>query len=279
MTTALQTVSFDFYGDSLIAVKDNSSNEIYAAITHILRGIGFSKKQIEYQIKKITTDILFKFFTKKFPGSDLGLPNVNEIWCISNRRLPMMLTKIRITPKMKREHPEVTDKLLIYQDKCADVLAQVFIDKTQIIDRQTLIDLTDKINSLNETMCSMKEEIIELKSSLKKPMVSKSKNSKWAIRMFPKYQALMDYFHIDRTKLYHNLFLELQNIYPDINLNQLKDDYCQENEVDECFTLDVIENSNSLRVLFEGLVDGLLEKYHLDKCPRRSRHSCKTIFR
>lgn len=175
MTTALQTVSFDFYGDSLIAVKDNSSNEIYAAITHILRGIGFSKKQIEYQIKKITTDILFKFFTKKFPGSDLGLPNVNEIWCISNRRLPMMLTKIRITPKMKREHPEVTDKLLIYQDKCANVLAQVFIDKTQTIDRQTIINLTNEINILNETISSMKDEIIELKSSLKKPMVTKTR--------------------------------------------------------------------------------------------------------
>lgn len=30
--TALQTSTFDFYGDELIALKDNSTGEIYTAI-------------------------------------------------------------------------------------------------------------------------------------------------------------------------------------------------------------------------------------------------------
>ena len=62
MTTTLQTTDFDFYGDSLIAIKDNTSNEIYTAITHVLRGIGFNPKQIEHQQNKILNDELLKSF-------------------------------------------------------------------------------------------------------------------------------------------------------------------------------------------------------------------------
>ena len=47
--TALQVTSFDFYGDNLIALQDNATGEIYTAITHVLRGIGFTDKQIEHQ--------------------------------------------------------------------------------------------------------------------------------------------------------------------------------------------------------------------------------------
>lgn len=42
MTTALQTTSFDFYGDELLAIKDNASGEIYTSINTVLRGIGFT---------------------------------------------------------------------------------------------------------------------------------------------------------------------------------------------------------------------------------------------
>ena len=51
--TALQVTNFNFYGDDLIALKDNATGEIYTAITHILRGIGFNSKQVEYQQNKI----------------------------------------------------------------------------------------------------------------------------------------------------------------------------------------------------------------------------------
>ena len=36
--TALQVTDFNFYGDNLIALKDNATGEIYTAITHILNG-------------------------------------------------------------------------------------------------------------------------------------------------------------------------------------------------------------------------------------------------
>lgn len=52
-------------------------------------------------------------------------------------------------------------------------------------------------------------------------------------------------------------------MHPDIEINQIVDDYCYENKLDSCFTLDAIEHEKGVRKLFECIVDGLLEKYDL----------------
>lgn len=41
-STALQVTNFNFYGDELIALKDNATGEIYTSINHVLKGIGFT---------------------------------------------------------------------------------------------------------------------------------------------------------------------------------------------------------------------------------------------
>ena len=43
--TGLQVTNFNFYGDELIALKDNATGEIYTSINSILRGIGFTDKE------------------------------------------------------------------------------------------------------------------------------------------------------------------------------------------------------------------------------------------
>lgn len=268
--TALQVTDFDFYGDNLIALKDNATGEIYTAISHILRGIGFNPKQVEHQQNKILKDELLKSHTLKFSGVDLNMPSVNEIWCISQRKLPIALAKINITPKMKKEQPELSEKLLTYQDKCADVLASVFIDHKTVSDinmqpiTEALTSITNTLTTLALTMTSMQQEINVIKDSQEdKPKLPKKKWSYWSTKMFPKYQLLTDYFHITHKELYKNLYRELQNTYPDIDLNQEIDDYCYENNLELAYTLDVIEHNLTLRKLFESIVDNLLEKYNL----------------
>lgn len=276
--TALQVTNFNFYGDDLIALRDNATGNIYAAINHILKGIGFNENQIMYQQRKLLHDELLKSHLVKFLGVDLNMPSINEIWCISNRKLPMALAKISITPKMKKEQPEMSEKLLRYQDKCADVLASVFIDHktTSDINLQPLIDT---LTTLTQSMTTMQQDMTQLKESQQslQKQIPKKKFSSWTSKMFPKYQLLMDYFDITRKELYHNLYIELQNTYPDIDISQEQDDYCFENGLDSCFTLDVIEHNKNLRMLFSQLVDDLLEKYNLasteDEVTRR-----KTIF-
>ena len=268
--TALQVTDFNFYGDELIALKDNATGEIYTAITHILRGIGFNSKQVEHQQNKILKDELLKSHTLKFSGVDLNMPSVNEIWCISQRKLPIALAKINITPKMKKEQPELSKRLLTYQDKCADVLASVFIDRKTISDMnmqpitETLNAITNTLTTLTQAITSMQQEINAIKDSQEdKPKLSKKKWSYWSTKMYPKYQLLTDYFHITHKELYKNLYRELQNTYPDIDLNQEIDDYCYENKLESAYTLDVIEHNLTLRKLFESVVDNLLNKYNL----------------
>lgn len=124
----------------------------------------------------------------------------------------------------------------------------------------TLTSITNTLTTLTQTIASMQQEI----NFLKKPQqLPKKKQSYWSTKMFPKYQLLTDYFQISYKELYKNLYNEMKNTYPDIDLNQEIDDYCYENSLESCYTLDVIEHNKTLRKLFESIVDNLLEQNNL----------------
>lgn len=234
--TALQVTDFNFYGDELIALKDNATGEIYTAINSILRGIGFTDKE---QIRKrrdkwINDPVISKgISTFNIPTTE-GVTkkdtpmNYQEVYCISQHKLPIALVKINITPKMKQNQPELASKLELYQDKCADVLALVFIDHQTVSDiniqplADALTSVTNTLTTLTQTMTSMQQEINEIKKSQQKP---KRRYSYWSSKMYSKYQLLTEYFQISNSELYKNLYIELQNMYPDIDLNQMVDDF------------------------------------------------------
>ena len=272
--TALQVTDFNFYGDELIALKDNATGEIYTAINSILRGIGFiDRDQIRKRRDKWINDPVISKGVVKFniPIQEVVTKNDTtlldkETYCISQHKLPIALAKINITPKMKQTQPELASKLELYQDKCADVLASVFIDHKTVSDMnmqpitETLNTITNTLTTLTQTIASMQQEINFLKKSQQLP---KKKWSYWSTKMFPKYQLLTDYFQISYKELYKNLYNEMNNTYPDIDLNQEIDDYCYENHLESCYTLDVIEHNKTLRKLFESIVDNLLEQNNL----------------
>ncbi|WP_368273452.1 phage antirepressor N-terminal domain-containing protein [Enterocloster bolteae] len=260
---ALQVTNFDFYGDSLIAIRDNATGEIYTAINHILRNLGFTERQVRHNREKWINDVIVSKGCQNFVIPDESGAIQNTI-CISNRKLPIALTKINITPKMKRDQPELTSKLELYQDKCADVLASVLDHKS--VSDINLQPLVDAITILSSSVMTMQQDIISIKQNQEniQKQIPKKRFSFWATKMFPKYQLLMDYFAIAENKnLYKELYREFHNIYPDIELNQVVDDYCYENKLESCYTLDAIEHDKTVRVLFEAMVDSLLEKYEL----------------
>lgn len=266
--TALQVTDFNFYGDNLIALKDNATGEIYTAINSVLRGIGFKDEQVRYQRSKWIKDKTLSKGVLKFNIPTNGGYQLTE--CISVHKLPLGLAKINITKRLERDYPNITEKLELYQDKCADVLASVFINNKSVSDisMQPIIEalstITNTLTTLAQTMTSMQQEINIIKDSQEdKSKLSKKKWSYWSTKMYPKYQLLTDYFHITHKELYKNLYRELQNTYPDIDLNQEVDDYCYENNLESAYTLDVIEHNLTLRKLFESIVDNLLGKYNL----------------
>ena len=125
--------------------------------------------------------------------------------------------------------------------------------------------LANAIENINITLLSLNDRLTKLEENQIKIQKSlpKKKFSYWSTKMFPKYQLLTDYFNISNRELYKELFKELKNTYPDIELNQIVDDYCYENKLDSCFTLDAIEHNKTIRTAFESMVDSLLEKYNL----------------
>ena len=278
--TALQVTNFNFYGDELIALKDNATGEIYTSINSVLRGIGFTDKdQIRKRRDKWINDIVISKGVVKFniptqgvvAKNDTTLFDEKDTYCISQHKLPLALAKITITPKMKKTQSELVSKLELYQDKCADVLASVFLDH-KTTDQITMQPILDTLNTftktVNDTLLSLNERMSKLEESQEqvKKSLPKKKFSYWNSKMFPKYQLLMDYFEIPTGKngiLYKELYKEFHNTYPDIEINQIVDDYCYDNGLDSCFTLDAIEHDKTIRKLFESMVDGLLEKYEL----------------
>lgn len=149
----------------------------------------------------------------------------------------------------------------------------------------TINSLISTMKTISDTMLeiqkSTNERLDKLENSLQdsqsvKLNLPKKKWSYWASKMYPKYQLLTDYFHISNTELYKNLYMELQNTYPDIDLNQEIDDYCYENKLESAYTLDVIEHNLTLRKAYENIVDTLLNKYNLSDGNYETRYT--TIF-
>ena len=125
---------------------------------------------------------------------------------------------------------------------------------------QSVNNLVQKIDNKFD---SLEARVSTLENTTPKSLPKKQRFTYWQSKMFPKYQALAEYFEIQLKDLYKNLYREFQNMYPDIELNQIVDDYCYENRLETCYTLDAIEHDKTVRVLFEQLVDTLLEKYDL----------------
>ena len=138
---------------------------------------------------------------------------------------------------------------------------------------QSVNNLVQKIDNKFD---SLEARISTLENTTPKSLPKKQRFTYWQSKMFPKYQLLTDYFNISNRELYKELFRELQNTYPDIDLNQIIDDYCYENHLDTCFTLDAIEHNKEIRTLYETMVDNLLAKYNLTENLSDTKY--KTIF-
>ena len=121
-----------------LAVKDVEFNSavlraaqiedvIWVGVKWICDGLGLSEDRGKYERKKIQKDLVLSKGVNFYP---LGTDNANsEVLCLMLEYLPLWLAKISITPTMKKENPELADRLVEYQLKAKDVLAEAFLPK------------------------------------------------------------------------------------------------------------------------------------------------------
>lgn len=117
----------DVLGDTVMAAKDNNG-VIWVGIKWMCKAMGMTEGQWKRQITNIQKDLLLSK-----AGSNLILPIDNngekEVFCLKNDYLPIWLAKINITPNIQKNNPELADKLLQYQLKAKDILADAFMPK------------------------------------------------------------------------------------------------------------------------------------------------------
>lgn len=122
--------SVDFFGDEIMCVKDESTGKIYVGVSWVCTGIGFNKSQKDTQVQKIQNDFLLSKGCLKFQAGVFD--ENNTTLAIELDYLPLWLAKISITEKLLTENKELTKRLVNYQLKAKDVLAEAFIKPKEV---------------------------------------------------------------------------------------------------------------------------------------------------
>lgn len=157
--------SVDVMGDTVMAAQDNEGN-IWAGINFFCRGLGMSKRQRDFQVEKVKADkALSKGCTLLRAGV---LDTANEVYALRLDFVPIWLSKITITKKMEQENPELADKLLEYQLKAKDILAEAFLPKQEVprtipgqiqLLAQGNVELNQRVDTLEERFNKFEDEL------------------------------------------------------------------------------------------------------------------------
>lgn len=149
----------DLMGDNVLAAKD-SDGVIWVGVSYICKGLGMNKGHKDRQVTNVQKDETLKRGCCKFEAGVFDV--ANETVALRLDFIPMWLAKISITDKMQKEHPELAEKLLNYQLKAKDILAEAFMPK-----QNTMPTTTDgKIMLLAQGHVELKQEVDNIKEDL-----------------------------------------------------------------------------------------------------------------
>lgn len=157
--------SVDVMGDTVMAAQDKDGN-IWAGINFFCRGLGMSKRQRDFQVEKVKADkALSKGCTLLRAGV---LDTANEVYALRLDFVPIWLSKITITKKMEQDNPDLANKLLNYQLKAKDILAEAFLPKPEIprtipgqiqLLAQGNVELNQRVDTLEERFNKFEDEL------------------------------------------------------------------------------------------------------------------------
>ena len=147
----------EFNGAVLKAVQ-NEIGKIFVGVRWICNGLGLSEGQMKSERKRIQEDLVLKQ-----GGRNFILPTESgkqEAVCLNIEFLPIWLAKISITPKMKKDNPELVEKLIEYQLRAKDVLAKAFLPKEVV--NQTSIVPPNNVQTIQLTLPDMSVRFDEM---------------------------------------------------------------------------------------------------------------------
>ena len=146
---AIKDVQFN--GATLRAAQD-TENIIWVGVRWVCQGLGLSENRTDYERKRIQNDLVLNKEVKFYSlGNDRAK---SDVLCLKLDFLPLWLAKISITPKMKKENPQLVENLIEYQIKAKDVLAAAFLNKTSVA---PVTNYSKQIEDLQNTIEEMRQ--------------------------------------------------------------------------------------------------------------------------
>lgn len=159
----------DLFGDKVTAAKDDNG-DIWVAVRWLCQGLGMTEGQWKRQITNIKQDSMLSEGVQI-----LILPTKSgkqDVFCLKNDYVPIWLTKIAITPNIRESNPELADKLMRYQLKAKDILADAFNPKAVIpktAGEQILLlaegyrEMQEQINAVSDTVEAIRSDFTDFK--------------------------------------------------------------------------------------------------------------------
>ena len=268
MQLAIKDVNFN--GAMLRAAQD-PDDMIWVGVSWVCNGLGLNKNQKDRQVKNIQTDDLLSRGCVKF---DAGVfDEYNETLALQLDYIPAWLFKIHITPKMKRDMPELAEKLVAYQMKAKDVLANAFLKKetAPAVQQEYIVkieQLEGKIDKMYKDMSSLANIILDWKESASKTLPNKitisssDKGSEWKAAMYQKMDRICE-----KTKDFSGRMDVMNYIYRYINQHygivweQEIREYREQTKTVRLSIIQVVESKEMLKSIFESVLTDLEFKY------------------
>lgn len=145
--------------------------------------------------------------------------------------------------------------------------------KSKDIQQTQSLDLSPIVNAI----VLIQNDLQALKNTNQK-QIQRKRYSRWQSRIFKKCNLLSEYLDIEIKTIFHNLYIELEDMNGDLDLNKYMEDYKYEMDVNTCFQLDVVEHYPKIKEKFESLIDSILDKCGLLNQEDNKPIKRKTIF-
>lgn len=140
----------NLFGDTIMAAKDKEG-QVWAGVRWLCDGLGLSRGQMNNESIKIKGDLVLGQGARNLMLPTKG--GKQEVLCLRHDFVPLWIAKITVTPTMKENNPELVDKLVQYQLKAKDVLAEAFLPKGK--------DKSDKPKKEARSSVNMTAKIVE----------------------------------------------------------------------------------------------------------------------
>ena len=251
----------DFNGATLKAAQDENG-VVWAGVRWMCDGIGLSDEQRKRQARNIHSDIVLSKGV-----SNLILPTSRgskSVLCLMLDYVPLWLAKISITPKMRRETPELVEKLIEYQLKAKDVLAAAFLKKEEpeVYSRQ-IMELQDTVNKLHKDMSTLANIILDWRDkSVDIPQLV-NKTDEWKRSVYKKIDIVCSNSDIfmDRSDVLKYIYKYMNRTYGIVWPQEIIEYRKYNNISGRVSTIEAIASKGTLKSIFEAVLNDMVERH------------------